>query len=1061
MKTSLKIKGALLICLWPVFFQPACTGSNREQPVAQNGILDLRNWNFRLRGPVRLSGDWEFYPNRLLISENDFSDTPEKFFFRIPRVWNKARLGEQTLRGFGYATYRLTILLPENEPPRTPALLVPAIDSAYQYFVNGKRIAGVGTVGKSSESSRPGRRIGLDVFRHDGERINLVLQVSNFSHHFGGARRPIFFGPQEQIRHLHNRRVYFDLLLFGALLAMGLFYLSFFLARSQDSGLLYFGLLAIMMSLRVVLIGEQTILFLFPDINWEVLLKIIFLVDYSLPPLFALFLRSIFKELFHRKILVLILFCGSVFALPTLFVPARIYTSVANIFQLLILVFLLYYIYVSVVAVFKKQRGSILFFMGLLSIALMAVNDVLHNQQIIQTAYLMHLGNFVFIFLAAIFLAGRFSAAIEEVENLSRTLEYKVEERTSELENARLQSESARADISRINEFIKRLNEKTKLDEVLDLIFEHLQSEFGFKGATFYQTDYSRGVLEFRKTNIKNRANFLSGHMLPLGDEGGIFAQAVKTRRYIHIASLKNKRLNKANRDFLKSADISTVTILPIVIHNEVIGLILASRVGARKKFHNDAQADLAVLIEQVAGVVYGSCVLEEANFSRELAEESRLELEKSHEEVARLSEITRNLNETLVMDDILQGIAQYMDENYNIQNIWLLLADDKSRELFTHDLLTAGGYDKDDIHFIKSALIPFDSEAGGVFARACKSRKPAYIRRIPRNEPEMTRDILTRLKAKEMLLAPLMIQNNIFGMLYFAGHERRMRLSKLDIETIYRFCNQIAGAVYTSQLYMRAEVSRIGAEIERKKTDSLLQSILPYKIAEELKIRGEVEPLLYDSVTIMFTDFKGFSQTTLRMLPNELVEELGGIFSHFERISAKHGVEKLKTIGDAYMCAGGLPDINFTHPIDVCLSSLHILRFIQDIQNIRAEIEAEQFWEIRLGIHTGPVMAGVIGRNKLAYDVWGDTVNVASRMESGGEPGRVNISGYTYELVKGYFECEYRGAFEVKNRGRMDMYFLNSLKEEYAEDPECIIPNEKFYEVYKVLEQDASLFME
>ena len=211
----------------------------------------------------------------------------------------------------------------------------------------------------------------------------------------------------------------------------------------------------------------------------------------------------------------------------------------------------------------------------------------------------------------------------------------------------------------------------------------------------------------------------------------------------------------------------------------------------------------------------------------------------------------------------------------------------------------------------------------------------------------------------------------------------------------------------------------------EKKKSDELLLNILPAKIAEELKARNEVEPRFYDSVTIMFTDFMGFTRFAEASEPRTLVNDLNHYFSAFDDIIEKHNLEKLKTIGDAYMCAGGLPDESQVHPQDACRAAIEIQEFVTRTNDQRQKMRLPP-WEVRIGIHTGPVMAGIVGKKKSTYDIWGDAVNVASLMESNGEAGRIVISENTYHHVKHEINCEHRGPIEGKNKGVLDTYFVN-----------------------------------
>jgi PAS domain S-box-containing protein len=232
--------------------------------------------------------------------------------------------------------------------------------------------------------------------------------------------------------------------------------------------------------------------------------------------------------------------------------------------------------------------------------------------------------------------------------------------------------------------------------------------------------------------------------------------------------------------------------------------------------------------------------------------------------------------------------------------------------------------------------------------------------------------------------------------------------------------------------------------EEEQNKSEDLLLNILPFEIARQLKSKGKAGTRHYSMVSVVFADFKGFSKISKELEPKDLVNILDTYFAKFDEIIEKHYLEKIKTIGDAYMFAGGLPLRNKSNPFDAVIAALEIQSYMNFLNDSKV-LDNLSVWELRLGIHTGPVVAGVVGKKKFAYDIWGDTVNIASRMEQAGHAGMVNISGPTYKYVKDYFECDYRGKIEAKNIGKVDMYFVNRIKPEYSEDKLGYIPNKEF----------------
>lgn len=230
--------------------------------------------------------------------------------------------------------------------------------------------------------------------------------------------------------------------------------------------------------------------------------------------------------------------------------------------------------------------------------------------------------------------------------------------------------------------------------------------------------------------------------------------------------------------------------------------------------------------------------------------------------------------------------------------------------------------------------------------------------------------------------------------------------------------------------------------EIEKEKTEKLLYNILPAETAEELKNKGKARTRFYRMVTVMFSDIKGFTQIAEAYKPADLVKRLDNMFREIDKIVEKFQLEKIKTIGDAYMAAGGVPLRDKENPVNSVLAALEIQQFIEK-EKIRNPNEDP--WELRIGLHTGDVIAGVIGTKRIAYDIWGNTVNVAQRMEMASDCGKVNISGATFEYIKPYFDCTYRGKVAAKNKGEIDMYYVDAIKPHLSKGGLGIVPNQKF----------------
>ncbi len=420
----------------------------------------------------------------------------------------------------------------------------------------------------------------------------------------------------------------------------------------------------------------------------------------------------------------------------------------------------------------------------------------------------------------------------------------------------------------------------------------------------------------------------------------------------------------------------------------------------------------------------------------------SQRETERQKDETEKLNRLLRSLNEEFDLTIIMKKVQDYVTESFGMD--WHALygvSQDKSR-LQLLSLCSDDSLPEAERRAVEKIEIPIGT-ARGAHAQVIRNKRAFFVpntraqRVIDASSPEEY-EIMQKYNLQSFLLLPLVLNNEPVGILDFSGSKGKIGLSRDDISRLSILAEQITGVIYSSRLFRQVQE-------EREKSEKLLLNILPKDVAIELKEKGFAEPVQFDAVSVLFTDFQGFTKIAEFMSPNELIKELDACFVQFDKITERHRLEKLKTIGDSYMCAGGIPKVTETHAIDCVLAAMEIRDFMAQMRDIKKSL-GEPYWELRLGIHSGPLIAGVIGERKFAYDVWGDTVNTASRMESSGTTGKINISGLTYELIKEYFRCEYRGKISAKNKGEVDMYYVIGLKAEYSRDADGRVPNGKFW---------------
>jgi signal transduction histidine kinase len=454
---------------------------NTMPPKALSGILDLRNWDFEKDGTIKLDGEWDFYWNKLLNFSEFESGSPVKTgSIIVPGSWNKYETAEIS-SGKGFATYKLVILV--NEAEQTLALKLPRIFTAYSIWADGKPLTTGGKVATSKSDAIPQYYPKVVTYMPQNDRIELIVQVSNFSHRSGGILESIKLGTEMQIITSRENRLALELFLFGALFVMGIYHVFLFIFRKKNVSPLYFGIFCILIAIRTLFVGEIYIIQLFPDFNWEIQHKIQTMTYYIGVPVFTTFVKSIFPNEFPIKALRFSQLAGCLFSLLVLVTPARIFTVFNPLYQVITVLSVIFIIYTFILACIRKRQGALLFSLSGVFFVLTSINDLLflsvpfndYNipflRHIIVTGNLSSFGLIVLVISQSVVLAINLSKAFSQVEvmtdelmiannqksELLLTLEDKVKERTNELESSNKELEKAYKSLSQLEKARRNL----------------------------------------------------------------------------------------------------------------------------------------------------------------------------------------------------------------------------------------------------------------------------------------------------------------------------------------------------------------------------------------------------------------------------------------------------------------------------------------------------------------------------------------------------------------------------------------------------------------------------
>ncbi|MBF0396310.1 MAG: HAMP domain-containing protein [Desulfobacterales bacterium] len=382
---------------------------------AKNGVIDLKDWDLKKDGPIALSGEWEFYWKKFEIAPKD----PK--FIKVPSEWNGYEIGDEKISGIGYATYRLKVI--NTKPNIRMALEIPDIRNASFVYINGKLIGNIGLVGEDKEKTSPCNRSQVLDFISQGVETEIIIHISNFQEKSGGPWQAIFLGLEEDIRNIREKKVSFELFLFGCILMIGLYHLVLFVLRVKDRSLLYFSLFCFLIAIRTIAFGERYIYQLFPEISWEIVHKLEYLSYYLGLPVFFQFISLIFSKEISKSFLKIFNIGALFLSIIVILLPATIYSYTLELIQLMTLIGCSYLIYVLFLALNHKQEGAIIFLIGFLLFFLTILNDILRHTGLIQTRDLASLGFIIFLFSQGVMISLRSSRTFAAIEMQAKEIQ--------------------------------------------------------------------------------------------------------------------------------------------------------------------------------------------------------------------------------------------------------------------------------------------------------------------------------------------------------------------------------------------------------------------------------------------------------------------------------------------------------------------------------------------------------------------------------------------------------------------------------------------------------------
>ena len=793
----------VVFLLFLLIFFSNCAPVKKTPPKAVKGILDLSEWDFERDGNINLDGEWEFYWGELPKTENLVLPVEKKDYIEVPRPWNDFSPNNSELEndkanrkvgGIGFATYQLKVLLGKD---KQLSIRSPNQGTAYELYVDKEFLFKSGKVSQIREDFLEGRSVDYLDLSSSKSELNFLFTVANYQHRDGGLWFSVTLGKKENIRKLQISNLSMELFVSGILFIMGVYHLSLYILRGKDRSPLYFGLYCLLISLRTLITGDKFLHSLYPNLNPSLSLKLEYLPLYFGLPVFFEFLYSLFSEEVNQFIRKTILSVCIILTSMVIFLPSIIYTKTLIGYEIFLILTIFYLLFILIKAVIKKREGAIIFLSGYIIFALVIVNDILHDNNTINTGYFAPWGFVVFIFSQSFLLTSRFAGAFKRVEDLSQNLERKVEERTLTLDIANREISASRKETEELNDLIRSINSVYSLTDVMRYIMYYLELKFGYN--TFWL------VLFENKNSQINTSVFESS---TLSEDASMYLKSLSLYpedlyslcdtfrgQKVNYLEKKDPKLSLKDIELLDQTGFSYLFHLPYVIYGDCIGILTLHKEKG-ESISIEEQNQLVRFTEHIAGAVYNSILYQDSQKARELAE-------IAFRKTLSLSEKIQVIVQSKSIDEIFERIYDQFSQKYGLNTYVVYILDKENGFIKVFKIYGNINADNEFFNVLYKNQISIKDQNS--IHRFCILKNKSFLTtkvRLP-NPCKIEEDIILQGGISAFYIVPLIIDNESFGSISFSDNKFQSpginKLTKIEREEIENFVKLISPSIYQS----------------------------------------------------------------------------------------------------------------------------------------------------------------------------------------------------------------------------------------------------------------------